>query len=162
MVVRKWFVVTVEVKQQNSKNLQSPPPSTKDYETSENDPEVERIGMQYSMEFERKNNRIPEDVSVQNLGFDIRSKDNVGLVRYIEVKARAGNGAVALTQNEWFKAKRFKDEYYLYAVMNAINEPNLYVIRNPAENLEPEEKIEVVRYVIPFKEIDAKGDRSGK
>jgi hypothetical protein len=133
-------------------------PSTKGRDALESDPEIERAGM----EFERKNNRTPEDVSVQNLGFDIRSKDNVGLVRYIEVKARAGNGAVALTQNEWFKAKRFKDEYYLYAVMNAANKPQLYVIRNPAENLEPEEKIEVVRYVIPFKEIDAKGGRIGK
>ena len=114
------------------------------------------------MEFERKNNRTPEDVSAQNLGFDIRSKDKTALVRYIEVKARASKGAVALTQNEWFKAKRFKDEYYLYAVMNAASEPQLHVIRNPAENLEPEEKIEVVRYVIPFKEIDAKGDRIGK
>ena len=137
-------------------------PSTKEREAVESDPEIERIGMEFSMEFERKNNRTPEDVSVQNLGFDIRSKDQIGLVRYIEVKARAANGAVALTQNEWFKAKRFKDEYYLYAVMNAINEPQLYVILNPAENLEPEEKIEVVRYVIPFREIDAKGGRIGK
>ena len=137
-------------------------PSTKESEALESDPEIERIGMEFSMEFERKNNRTPEDVSVQNLGFDIRSKDNVGLVRYIEVKARAGNGAVALTQNEWFKAKRFKDEYYLYAVMNAATKPQLYIIQNPAENLEPEEKIEVVRYVIPFKEIDAKGGRIGK
>ncbi|MFC1993474.1 DUF3883 domain-containing protein, partial [Chloroflexota bacterium] len=136
--------------------------TTKENKVNEHDPEVERIGMECSMEFERKNNRTPEDVSAQNLGFDIRSKDQVGLVRYIEVKARSSNGAVALTQNEWFKAKRFKDEYYLYAVMSTAIKPQLYIIRNPAENLEPEEKIEVVRYVIPFKEIDAKGSRIGK
>lgn len=137
-------------------------PDSKEGEALESDPEVERIGMEFALEFERKNGRTPEDVSSQNLGFDIRSKDKAGLVRYIEVKARAGNGAVALTQNEWFKAKRFKDEYYLYAVMNTATKPQLYIIRNPAENLEPEEKIEVVRYVIPFKEISAKGGRSGK
>jgi hypothetical protein len=67
-----------------------------------------------------------------------------------------------LTQNEWFKAKRFGSDYYLYAVMNVKNKPQLYIIQNPAEKLEPEEKIEVVRYVIPFKEIDAKGDRHGQ
>ena len=137
-------------------------PDSKEGEALESDPEVERVGMEFALKFERKNDRTPEDVSAQNLGFDIRSKDKAGLVRYIEVKARAGNGAVALTQNEWFKAKRFKDDYYLYAVMNTKAKPQLYIIQNPAENLEPEEKIEVVRYVIPFKEIDAKGDRSGK
>jgi len=137
-------------------------PDSKEGEALESDPEVERVGMEFALKFEGKNDRTPEDVSAQNLGFDIRSKDKAGLVRYIEVKARAGNGAVALTQNEWFKAKRFKDEYYLYAVMNTKAKPQLYIIQNPAENLVPEEKIEVVRYVIPFKEIDAKGDRSGK
>jgi len=137
-------------------------PDSKEGEAPESDPEVERVGMKFALEFERKNGRTPEDVSAQNLGFDIRSKDQAGLVRYIEVKARAGSGAVALTQNEWFKAKRFKDEYYLYAVMNTKAKPQLYIIQNPAENLEPEEKVEVVRYVIPFKEINAKGGRSGK
>jgi SNF2 family DNA or RNA helicase len=131
-------------------------------DTMETDPEVERLGMGFAMDFETNNGRVPEDVSTQNLGFDIRSKDKAGLVRYIEVKARAGNGAVALTQNEWFKAKRFGNDYYLYAVMNVKNKPQLYIIRNPAENLEPEEKIEVVRYVIPFREIDAKGDKHGQ
>jgi SNF2 family DNA or RNA helicase len=137
-------------------------PAATPNEAMETDPEIERLGMRFAMEFETKNNRAPEDVSTQNLGFDIRSKDKAGLLRYIEVKARAGNGAVALTQNEWFKAKRFGSDYYLYAVMNAKTGPHLYIIRNPAENLEPEEKIEVVRYVIPFKEIETKAGRHGQ
>jgi SNF2 family DNA or RNA helicase len=137
-------------------------PGSTGSEALESDLEVERVGMKFALEFERKNGRTPEDVSAQNLGFDVRSKDKVGLVRYIEVKARAGNGAVALTQNEWFKARRFNDDYYLYAVMNTATKPQLYIIQNPAENLEPEEKVEVVRYVIPFKEINAKGEKSGK
>ncbi|MDI6786415.1 MAG: helicase-related protein [bacterium] len=122
-----------------------------------NSSHIEQIGMRVAMEHERKNKRLPEDVSLENLGFDIRSKDKEGNIRYIEVKARAETGAVALTQNEWFKAQRFKDDYYLYAVMNAAEKPQLYIIRNPAENLEPEEKVEVVRYVMPFKEIVEKG-----
>ncbi|GAG10531.1 unnamed protein product, partial [marine sediment metagenome] len=117
-----------------------------------------RIGMEISVQFEVDNGRTPEDVSAENLGFDIRSRDKLGNVRYIEVKARAGAEAVALTQNEWFKAKRFQNDYYLYAVMNAATRPQLYVVQNPAENLQPEEKVEVVRYVIPFKEIEAKGE----
>jgi hypothetical protein len=102
--------------------------------------------------------RSPKDVSAENLGFDIRSEDENGIARYIEVKARAGTGSVALTQNEWFKAKRFGDDYYLYAVMNAATEPRLYIIQNPAISLEPEE-VEVVKYIVPFKELTTKGER---
>jgi len=91
----------------------------------------------------------------------ILSKDKKsGDVRYIEAKARAQTGAIALTQNEWFKARRFKDDYYLYAVMNAATEPQLYIVQNPAENLEPEEKVEVVRYVVPFKDIVKKANET--
>jgi len=83
------------------------------------DEEIERIGMEIAMGYEREHGRMPEDVSAENLGFDIRSRAKDGRLRYIEVKARAEEGAVALTQNEWFKAKRFTEDYYLYAVMNA-------------------------------------------
>mgnify|MGYP001626165041 CR=1 FL=1 len=80
------------------------------------DEEIERIGMKVAMEYERSQGRIPEDVSKENLGFDIRSKGPDG-VRYIEVRARAGEGEIALIPNEWFKAKRFKDQYYLYSMV---------------------------------------------
>jgi len=124
------------------------------------DPEIEKIGMQIAMEHERRSGRVPEDVSSENLGFDIRSKDmSSGDVRYIEVKARAHKGIVVLTQNEWFKARRFQEDYYLYAVMNASSNPSLYVIRNPAENLEANEKIEIVRYVVALEEIVSKGEK---
>jgi len=124
-----------------------------------NDPEVELIGMKMTMEYEMRNNRIPEDVASQNLGFDIRSVDpETSEIRYIEVKTRSGSAAVSLTQNEWFKAKRFGNDYYLYAIMNATTEPVLYTVRNPSEKLEAEEKIELVRYFIPFREIREKGE----
>ncbi|MHC1569078.1 MAG: helicase-related protein, partial [Candidatus Syntropharchaeia archaeon] len=58
--------------------------------------EIERIGMEIAMEYERRNGRKPEDVSGENLGFDIKSK-NENEIRYIEVKSRAGEGDVELT-----------------------------------------------------------------
>ena len=119
--------------------------------------EIEAIGMEATMRYEREQGRTPEDVSAENLGFDVRSTDSDGKKRYIEVKARAGLGAVALTQNEWFKAKQFKSDYFLYVVLNAATHPDLYVIQNPAEQTHPEEKIEVVRYLIPLTEIREKG-----
>ena len=117
------------------------------------DEEVEKIGMEYAMKYEREQGREPQDVSKENLGFDIRSHDKNGNVRYIEVKARSGEGAVALTQNEWFKANRFQDDYYLYVILNAVTSPELYIFQNPAKNLKPEEKIEAVRYLIPLESI---------
>ena len=51
----------------------------------------------------------------------------------------------------------FKDDYFLYAIMSAKRDPQLYIIRNPAENLNAEEKMEVVRYFVPFNEIKDKG-----
>ncbi len=120
--------------------------------TMASDEEIEKIGMEIAMAYEKAQGRTPEDVSKENLGFDIRSRGKEGEIRYIEVKARAGEGEVALTPNEWFKARRFKEKYWLYIVTNAVENPVLYIINNPAENLKPQEKIEVVRFVVPVEE----------
>ena len=75
-----------------------------------------------------------------------------------EVKERAKEGIVSLTPNEWFKAKRFKDEYFLYSVMNARTVPELYITKDPYNTLTADERKEIVRYIIPFDEIKNKGD----
>jgi len=120
--------------------------------------EIEKIGMKIAIEYEKSQGREPEDVSKENLGFDIRSKGK-DEIRYIEVKARADEGAVALTPNEWFKAQRFKDQYWLYVVFNAKTNPTLLIINNPVENLRYEEKIEIVRFLIPIEELKEKGSK---
>jgi hypothetical protein len=111
------------------------------------DEEVEAVGMRHAMEHERRQGRLPEDVSAQNLGYDIRST-GAGIVRYIEVKARASTGAVALTPNEWLMAHRLGSEYWLYVVENAASAPTLYLVRDPAAKLRPNEVVEVVRFVV--------------
>lgn len=128
--------------------------------------EIEAIGMKVAIEYEKNQGRQPEDVSKENLGYDLRSKPaphfNTGdenETRYIEVKARKNEGAIALTQNEWFKAKRFRDQYYLYIVTNANTTPALYIIQNPAEKIEPVEKVEVVRFIIKTKEWKDKSEK---
>ena len=122
------------------------------------DEEIERLGMQITMEFEKAAGRQPEDVSKDNLGFDIRSKNEAGKSRYIEVKARAGIGAVALTQNEWFKAQRLASDYYLYVVWNAAEKPSPrpLVVQDPARTLAVDQKVEIVRYIVPVPEIENK------
>jgi len=127
--------------------------------TMVSDADIEQIGMEMTMQHERQQGWTPEDVSKENLGFDVRSTSPDGYKRYIEVKARAEIGAVALTQNEWFKAKRFGNEYYLYAVLNASKTPVLYKVQNPAALLKPEEQVEV-RYMVSASEIQTKGERA--
>lgn len=134
-------------------------PSEKINRAMQSDAEIEAIGMEIAMKYESDNGRLPEDVSSQNLGFDIRSTDKNGITRYIEVKARAQSGDIALTQNEWFKAHRFKDDYYLYVVFNASKSPQLFIIQDPAENLDAHEKVEIVRYIIESEDISKRGDK---
>jgi len=122
------------------------------------DEEIERIGMEVVMKYERSQGREPEDVSKRNLGFDIRSRGK-GEIRYIEVKARKDEGAVALTVNEWLKAKMLKENYWLYIVCNAITNPTIYIINNPAENLKVQDKVEIVRFIVPLEEWKKKGEK---
>lgn len=112
------------------------------------DESIEQVGMELAMRYEWEQGREPEDVSGQALGYDIRSVDVAGNCRYIEVKARAKSGAVALTPNEWLMANRLGDEYWLYVVEEAAAAPVLYTLQNPAANLKPEEVVEIVRYVV--------------
>jgi len=112
------------------------------------DEEIELIGIKTVIEYEINNGRTPEDVSSQNLGYDICSSDKDGNYRYIEVKSRAKEGAIALTPNEWFMAQRLKEEYWLYIVANAVINPELYIIQYPALHLKPEEEMSIVRYII--------------
>ncbi|MGH7799462.1 MAG: helicase-related protein [Thermodesulfobacteriota bacterium] len=109
--------------------------------------EIEQIGMDVTMEYERRQSRVPEDVHSENLGYDIRSREGIKF-RYIEVKARAGEGVVALTPNEWLMAQRLREESWLYIVINAASNPELYVMQNPALHLNPEEEISIVRYIV--------------
>jgi superfamily II DNA or RNA helicase len=117
-------------------------------EAMQSDAAIEAVGMQTAMEYERAHGRMPEDVSMHNLGYDIRSAGTSGEVRYIEVKARATTGAIVLTPNEWLMAQRLGAEYWLYVVENAASAPVLHTLQNPAATLRPDEEVAIVRYVI--------------
>ena len=123
-------------------------PQTNVDPTMRSDAEIETVGMQIAMEYEHKQGRVPQDVSEQNLGYDIRSDAPDGTVRYVEVKSRATTGAIVLTPNEWLMAQRLGEEYWLYIVENAAEEPILHTISNPAAKFQPDEVIEIVRFVV--------------
>lgn len=120
------------------------------------DEEIERVGMELTLRFEKENGWVTEDVSAQNLGFDVRSikyrPDGVlESIRYIEVKSRARSGNIRISANEWKKAKRFSENYWLYIVTDAgTGKPKLTRIWNPGERFGVDEDIYATGYLIPL------------
>ena len=120
------------------------------------DVDSEKIAMEIVLEYEKSQDRFPIDVSKEiGPGFDIRSTDENGDSRLIEVKGRTGVGPVSLSYNEWFKAKDLGDDYYLYVVWNTANNPDKTpkTIQNPASVLSTKED---VHFIISQKEIEEK------
>jgi len=109
--------------------------------------EVERKAMGFAMEFERRNQRSPEDVSkVEH--YDIRSVDpRTGEVRFIEVKGRWDvDITVELTEAEYEYAKKLGESYWLYIVYGlSTGNPRLLAIRDPV-NRAKWSTVEVKRY----------------
>jgi len=116
------------------------------------DDEVEAIAMKIAMEYEKKQGRKPIDVSKDlEKHYDIESYGDTEC-RYIEVKGRAGeNVSVAISENEWRRAKELGEDYWLYIVTNAKKKPRLHRIRNPSK-MKAELHYEAVRYIIPPEE----------
>lgn len=110
---------------------------------------VEQAAMDYVMAYERGEGRMPEDLAVQKLPYDIRSTDPDGDIRYIEVKGRAGIGAVEMSEREWLTAENLGEDYWLYIVSNATTQPELSIIRNPTHTLSTTDIIKRTRYHIP-------------
>jgi hypothetical protein len=119
------------------------------------DDEIEAVGMQVAMAYEREQGWEPEDVSGENHGFDVRSirYDEDGTlagVRYIEVKARARSGAVRISSNEWKKARHFGEQFWLYVVTQAGTEsPQLHRIQDPATRFRMDEDIFATGFIVP-------------
>jgi superfamily II DNA or RNA helicase len=108
--------------------------------------EIEMVGMRVAEKYEKENHRIPQDVSAENVGYDVKSLGK-NEIRYIEVKARAQTGSIDLTPNEWMIAQRLREEYWLYVVEYAgTKEPKLYTIQDPAMKLSPEKIVEAYRW----------------
>jgi superfamily II DNA or RNA helicase len=107
---------------------------------------VEEAAMAYAVAHETGRGWAVEDVSAQSPGYDLLSRGPTGEVRYIEVKGRAGVGAVELSANEWLKAEQLGEAYWLYIVTDALTSPGLHVVQDPAHRLAREEVMPQVRY----------------
>ncbi len=79
---------------------------------------TEQIAMRAVMETEIRLGHDPRDVSSQNVGYDIESRDGqTGRLRFIEVKGRrAGAETVTLTYNELYRALNSPEGFILALV----------------------------------------------
>lgn len=116
------------------------------------DDEAEAIAMKVAMEYERSQSRIPEDVSTENAGYDIRSSDQNSLKRYIEVKGRSAEGGIMLSENEMNRLAQLGDSAWLYIVIHCKSEPELFKFQNPAGNLHFDRKSKGVQYYLKMEE----------
>jgi len=103
------------------------------------DDQIERIAVEAAIAHERARGWQVESVESENRGFDLISRrphpDDPKTfieVRFIEVKGRAGVGAVALTKHEYDTAARLENDYWLYAVFNCAGTPQLHDFQDPA------------------------------
>ena len=111
------------------------------------DAEVEAIAMGLARAHEEAAGATVRDVSRPVLarreglgdwpGFDLRSLRPAGaqgpaVDRAIEVKGRAGSGAVEVSENEWAAACNLRDRYWLYVVFDCgTPRPRLVKVRDP-------------------------------
>jgi hypothetical protein len=119
--------------------LPHPERHTPDLAPMVRDEEIERIAVEAVIAYEQEHGRQAVSVEQENRGFDLVSRrfhpedpQTAVEIRFIEVKGRAGVGEVALTPNEYQKARVLEKEYWLYVVFNCATRPEIYVIQDPA------------------------------
>ncbi|MDD9873628.1 MAG: helicase-related protein [Deltaproteobacteria bacterium] len=116
-------------------------------EAAHYDARVEEIAVRIATAWERERGAVVEDVSRPELaraaglrdwpGFDLRSRQpQQPSERLIEVKGRAGEGGVELSENEWSRACNLRGSYWLYVVFDcATPRPRLLRIQDPFRRL---------------------------
>ncbi|WP_029271669.1 DUF3883 domain-containing protein [Flavobacterium sp. KJJ] len=86
--------------------------------------------------------QFPEDVEIKNVtnegcGYDFKLIGKTTKY-YVEVKGMSSvSGGISFTNKEWETARKKGDKYYVAIVTNIENEPQIRLIKNPAEQINP-------------------------
>lgn len=120
------------------------------------DEDVEKIAMQIAMDYEKSEKRKCEDVSGQNMGYDLKSTDEQHFKRYIEVKGRAETGDVMLSENEFFRLRQLSASAWLYVVTHCKSNPVLHRIQDPGNRLHSEKRSKGYQYLVHQREWENK------
>ena len=121
-------------------------PTSDPEERERHDAAIEEIAMRVARAHEEASRARVQDVSRPDLaraaglgdwpGFDLLSTRPPSDRRAIEVKGRARNGDIQLSDNEWANACNVRDGYWLYAVYDcATPHPRLNRVRDPFAKL---------------------------
>jgi superfamily II DNA or RNA helicase len=96
---------------------------------------IEALAMAAVMEAERQAGRLPTDVSAQNLGYDIESREpEAHRLRLIEVKGRHVDAeTITITRNELLVALNKRADYYLAVARVGSGDAveSLHYVRDP-------------------------------
>ena len=121
-------------------------PAPDSAEVERYDEGVEEMAVRIASEWERERHGHLQDVSKPAKaraaglpdwpGFDLLSIRPDGEIRNIEVKGRAGQGAIQIEENEWKQAFQLREGYWLYVVLGcATQNPTLLRIQDPVRQL---------------------------
>jgi len=104
------------------------------------DSEVERLAMERVMKFEREQGFEPRDISAENRGYDIESRDpKTERLRFIEVKGRVkGAPTVTVTKNEILTSLNRPDAFILAIVFVSSGVAETPIYLRQAFSQEPE------------------------
>jgi hypothetical protein len=99
----------------------------------------ESLSRKIVMEHEQSEGREPEEMSGNNVGYDIESKEPNGDIRFIEVKSTKslwGGDGITLSFAQLNLAYIKKDAFWLYVVENIGSaNPRIYKIQNAAKHI---------------------------
>lgn len=116
---------------------------------------IEQRAMKWVIRYEKGQGRQPKDVSSENLGYDILSTDRrTGEEFWIEVKGKATEGNIYLTDNEYRTAQLNPKEYYIYIVENCdsiFKQPTITRLRDIYKVTLPQE---IVSYSVDYQQLN--------
>lgn len=99
----------------------------------------ESLSRKIVMEHEQSEGREPEEMSGNNVGYDIESKEPNGDIRFIEVKSTKslwGGDGITLSFSQLNLAYIKKDAFWLYVVENIGSaNPRIYKIQNAVKHI---------------------------
>jgi hypothetical protein len=153
-LAKQWHLTLADLSHVGSAWVVPHPERTGTFAHMVSDPEIEAIAMREAMANEDARGWDPSDVSKENRGFDVLSRERGGPgVRFIEVKGRATIGPVALTSNEYRTSKRLGEDFWLYAVFDCRSKPRLVRVMDPAR-LGWEPVVTIEHYTAPPQAIE--------
>ena len=116
---------------------------------------VDAAAVAFVIQHEKKRGvHYVKSVEDDDVGYDLESYDKEGiLLRAIEVKGKTSDHDGEITPNEWKVAERLRDDYWLYVVDDAIDNPRLFKVQDPFGKIKAKADYGIRRWFFEMGEI---------